>query len=487
MSRSPNLHHHLPAQLAARRTWLKQAAAVSGVLGTAGLANLLLGSQRPAHSSDYKALVCVFLYGGNDGSNMVVPTDAARHAQYATVRGALALGRGSLVPLTGSTYGLHPALSALQPLWNSGAMAPVFNVGPLFSPLTKAQYRDAAEDSPLIPDSLFSHSDQQILWECGGTSSLERAGWGGRGASTLATVNPVISADGSARFGMESLRMPLVVPGPGSKFGAYGLEDQDLSWEPNRLRRQAIDAMYAGPASIDLRQSYMDQQKVAFEISGRLGPLIASRPGDDLASPAVDAAFAGLIRDGMLVSDLAAQLYQVAKLVANNAQVQGDRQMYFVGQGGYDTHEGQVAGSADQGQHAALLSELGAALAAFHQAMRNLGMGDQVTSFTQSDFGRTFATNSSGGTDHGWGNHQLVLGDAVRGGSTYGQFPVLELGGPDDVGTDPWELHGRWLPTSAVDQYAATLLRWFGASETQLDQILPNLVNFGAQRSLGFL
>lgn len=472
------------APLATRRAWLQRSLALGGALGTGGLANLLLGSSQPAHAADYKALVCVFLYGGNDGMNMVVPVDTNLHAQYASVRGGLAVPRQRLLPLGATGHGLHPAMSALMPLWEQGALAPVFNVGPLFEPTTKAAYRAATEDSPLVPDSLFSHSDQQVLWECAGTSSLERTGWGGRASESLGTINPVISASGSNRFGVENLRVPLVVPGPGAQFGAYGLGAQDMDWRPNLLRRQAIDAMYAQTTELDLRRAYNEQQAVAFEMSARIGPLIASRPGDALSSPAIDAAFAPLIVDGRLATPLASQLYQVAKLIANNAQVQGNRQLFFASQGGYDTHEGQGAA---EGTHAALLGELADALAAFHRALANLGLGQVVTSFTQSDFGRTFAPNLSGGTDHAWGNHQLVMGEAVKGGATYGRYPELTLGGPDDVGLEAWELQGRWIPTSAVDQYAATLLRWFGSTERQLDSLLPNLPNFGSERSLGFL
>jgi uncharacterized protein (DUF1501 family) len=168
--------------------------------------------------------------------------------------------------------------------------------------------------------------------------------------------------------------------------------------------------------------------------------------------------------------------------------VQGNRQIFFAQQGGFDTHGNQVAASgAVDGEHARLLKSLGDALAAFYTAMKNLGMGDVVTTFTQSDFGRTFKPNNSSGTDHAWGNQHLVMGGAVRGGTTYGRYPELALGGPDDVGVDAWELQGRWIPTTSVDQYAATLLGWFGASEAQLDAVLPNLVNFGANRRLGIL
>jgi uncharacterized protein (DUF1501 family) len=363
----------------------------------------------------------------------------------------------------------------------------VFNVGPLFAPLTKQQYRDAPEGSDLIPDSLFSHADQQALWDCGSTDAQNRTGWGGRGSAELQTINPVIAINSSGRFGLEPLRVPLVLPTAGSVFGAYGLQPDDLQWEPQALRKAAIDSLYADDSGMALRGAYNSIQASAFEVSARLGDLIKSLPGDALSSPEIDAAFAPLIVNGRVAEPLAAQLYQIAKLIAANALVQGNRQMFFASEGGFDTHSGQISGDPSSGLHAMLLGNLARALAAFQDAMNRLGLAPQVTSFTQSDFGRTFAPNASSGTDHAWGNHHLVMGGAVKGGATYGRYPELVLGGPDDVGVDAWELQGRWIPTSGVDQYAATLLQWFGASKTQLNHVLPNLKNFGDQRTLGFL
>lgn len=471
-----------------RRAWLQRSGRLAaGAFGVAGVGQLLLGAQ-PAYAADYKALVCVFLYGGCDGLNLVVPTDLGRHGQYSAVRGKLTLPRESLVSMSGSDYGLHPALSALQPFWRNRTLAPVFNVGPLHAPLTKAQYLAEPEGSPLIPDALFSHSDQQTQWETASTDTLSRTGWGGRASAELSTANPVISVGGNGRFGVEALRSPLVLPGPGENFGAYGLRPEDLVWTPNRLRKEAIDALYAQPQGQILADAYRGEQGIAFEMSERLAGIVGSMPGDTNASAEIDAAFAPLITNGQVTGNLARQLYQVAKLIRSNAQVQGNRQIFLAEAGGFDTHSSQVEPSdATSGLHAGLLRGLGDALAAFQRAMQNLGLAGSVTTFTQSDFGRTFAPNSTLGTDHAWGNHQLVLGGSVKGHLTYGRYPELVLGGPDDVGVQPWELQGRWLPSSSVDQYAATLLGWFGASSGQLDTILPNLPNFGGARSLGFL
>jgi uncharacterized protein (DUF1501 family) len=482
-----NTKHNDNFLVSNRRRWLQRSGAtLAGALGMGSVGNLML-MPRSARAADYKALVCVFLYGGNDGLNTIVPTDA-RYTAYAGVRKGLAIPQASLVPLGGVPFGLHPSLAALAPVWADGKLAPVFNVGPLHQPLTKAQYRAATANSASVPDSLFSHSDQQILWETGTADSLTRTGWGGRAAEALATVNPVISVAGTARFGLSSLQTPLVLPGPGATFGAYGMQPADLTWAPNAARKAAIDALYNQAQDVTLGDAYTQAQRNAFTMSERLGALVKVTPGGAGASAVIDAAFAPITAAGKITSPLGNQLYQIAKLVANNATVQGSKQLFFASMGGFDTHGGQViTGSPAEGTHAGLLKGLGDALAAFYTAMKNLGLGDAVTAFTQSDFGRTFAINNSTGTDHAWGNQHLVLGGAVKGGATYGSYPELVLGGVDDVGVNSWELQGRWIPTTAVDQYAATLLGWFGASESQLDTVLPNLVNFGTARKLAFL
>jgi uncharacterized protein (DUF1501 family) len=471
-----------PSEALARRAFLRRAALLSSALGVGAAGTLL--PMRAARAADYKALVCVFLYGGNDGTNTIVPVDATRHAQYAAVRGTLALPRGSLLPLGGTDFGLHPALAALMPAWNEGRLAPLFNVGPLHAPLTKAEYRAA---SVRLPDNLFSHSDQQTLWESGTTDAQARTGWGGRGAQALATANPVISVGGNGRFGLSSAAVPLVLPGPGQSFKASMIQAPDTQWTPNQLKRNAIDALYAQQSGLTLSSVYQQQQRDAFVVSDRLADLVKRQPGEAGSNPAIDAAFAPITAAGRITTPLGRQLYQVAKLIDGRATVLGDRQIFFAQQGGFDTHGNQIGASAVEGEHARLLQQVGDALACFHNALKAIGMDGAVTAFTQSDFGRTFKPNNSAGTDHAWGNHHLVLGGAVRGSRTYGTYPTLALGGPDDVGEQTWEQQGRWIPTTAVDQYAATLLSWFGADATQLDAVLPNLRNFGAARTLGFV
>jgi uncharacterized protein (DUF1501 family) len=454
-------------------------AGFSGSLGAAGLAPFLF-VPRPAWAADYKALVCVFLYGGNDGTNCIVPTDASLHAAYAAPRPVLALPRSSLVPLAGTGFGLHPSLSALQNVWQQGRMAVLFNTGPLARPMTRAEWINLPEGSPLIPQNLFSHSDQQVLWECAGTSAVAREGWGGRAAEALATVNPVISLGGNARFGVSALRMPLVLPDPGDFFGAYGTSASDLQWTPIAARKAALDAMAAQDSGHAMGNAHNLQLRDALVVSQRLATAVGALPGERAEYAALDAAFAPITSNGQITSGIGRQLYQAAKLIVSNATVQGNRQVFVVEQGGYDTHAQQISnGDPLQGTHAGLLRALGNALACFHAAMVATGLSNAVTAFTQSDFGRTLVGNDSNGSDHAWGNHHFILGGDVTGG-LYGRYPDPVPGGNDDSGVENWELQGRWIPSVSVEQYAATLLKWFGATQPQLTASLPNLAAFPA-------
>ena len=473
----------MPAAWLQRRRLLGLGGALAaGALG-APLLGSLLAPGAVAAGDDYKALVCLFYYGGNDGINMLPPRDASRHAQYSAVRGELALPRDSLVAL-GADQGLHPAMAALAPVWQAGALAPVLNVGPLLRPLTKAQYRAAPANDPSIPASLFSHADQQIAWQAAAGDAQARSGWGGRAALALGSVNPPISFGGNAHFTLSDLQSPWVLPGPGAAFGAYGFY---AGFDPSRARRQALDALMREAQAAPLAEAYGRSMREAFEIEGRLAALIGETP-DPVNDPSgIAQAFRAMIADNYFTNDLGAQLYQVARFVHARATVRGTRQVFFVQMGGFDNHADQIGSSGLDGVHAALLQESAQAMAAFWQALQAIGMADRVTLFTQSDFGRTLAPNSTRGTDHAWGNHQLVMGGAVAGGQVHGHYPSLDLGGPDDVGVDDWELQGRWIPTLSVDQYAATLLRWWGLGESQLDLVLPKLRNFGAARNVGFM
>lgn len=466
----------------ARRRWLRGSAGLAGALGLGSSAQLLAMREALAQATGYKALVCISLYGGNDGANTIVPTDT-RYTAYSTVRGAMAIPRANLLPVAGIPFGLHPALSALSSLANAGQVAPVFNVGPLVTPLTKAQFRGLSSGSDAMPDNLFSHSDQQVLWEASSGDANERTGWGGRALATLGAALPVISLGGNARFGSSTQQPPLVLPGPGGTFGAEGLQPADLGWAPRAARKAALDVLYSQAQDTTLAGVYASMQANAFSMSQRLAALVKLQPGAPGGSAAIDSAFAPITTNGRIATTLGQQLYQIAKLIANNATVGGNRHIFFAQLGGFDTHANQVQeGDVLRGQHATLLKHLGDAMACFQNALNNLGLGTGVTTFTQSDFGRTLKPNNSWGTDHAWGGHHLVMGGAVRGGMTYGIFPDLTLGGPDDIGLETWERQGRWIPTTSVDQYAACLLGWLGLSEMQLGSVLPNLKNFTGPR-----
>ena len=466
-----------------RRHFLWSAAATLGATVAPPL--ILTGAQAQA-APTFKALVCIFLYGGNDGMNMVVPRDTTRYTQYFNVRnpGGLALPQGALVPV-GTDYGLHPAMSALAPAWAEGALAPVFNVGPLFQPLTKAQFRNPAGTGKTLPDSLFSHSDQQIQWETGHHDVYLSTGWGGRAAQ--ARTSTVMSVGGNGRFGLSDSSAPLVLPGPGSSFGIEGY----FGGTQHGRRRTALDALYAEADTHQLHGAYAAQQRDAFSVATLLEPTLRINPGDN-PGESINTAFAPVISGSGLTSGLANQLYQIAKIIkyrstAAPMSVGTERHVYFATLGGFDTHGDQVAsGSPQTGQHADLMKELADAMAAFHNAMKAEGLGNNVVQFTQSDFGRTFVPNSSRGTDHAWGNHQLVVGGGVNGNATFGTYPALLVRGPDDVGQDSWENEGRWIPTTSVDQYAATLLKWSGLNDVQLGAVLPNLGNFST-RDIGFM
>ncbi|MFT3777262.1 MAG: DUF1501 domain-containing protein [Ottowia sp.] len=458
-----------------RRAFLRRL----GHLGIAGTAapwalNLAAIGEAAAFSADgYKALVCVFLYGGNDNGNTLIPYDDAGYAEYARVRDALALSRASLgaTALAGSglpagrQYALAPQLAPLKPLFDNGRLALQLNVGPLQQPTTLAEYQ--ARSVPL-PPKLFSHNDQQSVWQSSAAEGSVR-GWGGRlgdlalssnGGQSLFTC---MSVTGNAVFlsGDQALAYQIgtggavAIQGVASSSGMYGAaacrealrtlitqgRDHLLENELNRITSRSLDSHAA----------------LAGALAGSAGQFDAALP---------DAV-------GDRARTLNQQLKMVARLIAARGQLGLKRQVFLVSLGGFDTHDNLLA------RHPVLLTDLGAALAGFQQAIDTLGVGAQVTTFTASDFGRTMTSNG-GGSDHGWGSHHLVLGGAVRGGAYYGQAPEALLGGPEDVG------QGRLLPGTAVDQYAATLARWFGVSEGEMALVAPNIGNFG-ERSLGFL
>jgi len=417
-----------------------------------------------AQATDYRALVCVFLYGGNDGNNMVVPYDD--YGSYAAGRGSAtgaAIGRDELVGIAPSglaRYGLHPNLAALAPLFEQGRLAVVANVGALTAPITRADYLAGRAR----PRNLFSHSDQQATWQGLVPGQATPSGWGGRivdatGAGNAALAIPgMVSLSGDAIYTIGATSLPVAL----SQNGALGLAGDRYS-SAGRIRYGAMTKILALDRENQLAASAADVMALAVKSSEALSDAL------NFDYSAIDTAFQGAN------GGLADQLYQCAKLIAARSQLGVARHAFFTSMGGFDTHNAQ------RGEQASRFSELGPALAGFQKAMDALGVADKVTTFTLSDFGRTFRINANAGSDHAWGNHHFVLGGSVRGCAFYGRFPALAMGGPDDAGDD-----GQWIPTTAIEQYGATLAKWFGVPAASLPQVFPNLQAFAA-KDLGFL
>ena len=446
-----------------RRSFLQHAGALAG---SAALGQLGVFAGRAASANDYKALVCIFLYGGNDTNNMIVPLDTAGYANYAQTRSYLALPQAQLLPLAvaggAPQYGLHPALPGLQSLWASGNLAVVANVGTLVQPLTKTQYLSTAT---VKPESLFSHIDQQHQWQASiSNTSSSNSGWGGRLSDQLAAMNvnssvpPMISTGGNNLFVTGAASQALVIPISGS-FGLNGFSNDSA----DAARRSALEQLLNVDQTINLTQAAQAVMSGALTSSAILNPVLTT------TDATLSARFTGL------TSNFSQQLLAIAKVIEARSVLGASRQVFLATLGSFDTHTNQL----DTQQ--TLLSQLDAGLTAFHGAMADIGAGTNVTSFTLSDFSRNFLPNTGGGTDHAWGSHPLVIGDAVKGGSIYGAMPTLQLSGPDDASN-----LGRWIPTIAVDQFAATLATWFGADATALATVLPNLAAFSPS-TLGFI
>jgi uncharacterized protein (DUF1501 family) len=438
-----------------------------------------------AQSADYKALVCIFLFGGNDSGNVVIPFDD--YASYANARSAsgIAIPQSSLlevnVPSVGSRFGFHPSLTGLQELWGQGKAAVVCNVGPLIEPTERNSYINGTVRVPL---NLFSHSDQQNQWQTSLSDGSGSSGWGGRLADKVADLNvtifpPITSVAGTPIFVTGNVERPLAVaPAPTTLNTALRL-DGFPSTPDNDPRYVALQELLQQDQSLTLVRG---ASRVTIEALGMQRALALT--GDPVVAP-----FPLNPR-----TTLGNQLEQVAKLISVRTALGMNRQIFFCSLGGFDTHTAQVtsATSPTTGTHANLLKQVGDAMKAFYEATVNLGVESQVVTFTLSDFARTFVPNGTLGTDHAWGSHQFVVGGAVRGGDFYGVpgsngtvFPTLAANGPDDT-DQGGSARGRWIPTTAVDQYGATLASWFGVTAADLPAVFPNIGRFG-QTNLGFV
>jgi uncharacterized protein (DUF1501 family) len=437
-----------------RRTFLKNCC----VLGAAGLASQLerLGmvSARAQSGSGYKALVCVFFFGGNDANNMIVPLDS-RYNAYRTMRGPGALASNTLLPAADTGYGLHPSLPAVQQLFDQQYAAAVFNVGTLVRPTSKGTL-----NSTQLPRNLYSHSDQTQQWQTSDPNGGS-TGWGGRVNDIITGYNtgslpPGITVSGGNSLFLSGPTTKGLNLSNSSSFGLLSFGD----WTNMDIRLASLQRVLTFDTGL----------KMVGAANGVLGEAIHS-------AQEIDAVLAGAPELPVAFPDsgLGQQLAQVAQVIAVQGALGMNRQIFFAGLGGFDNHEDLV------NKQQELLTDFDAAVSAFFATLENRGVMNEVTLFTESEFNRTGNANANIGTDHAWGSHHLVLGGAVAGGETYGTFPTLELEGPDDVGD-----RGTWIPTTSLDQYAATLGSWFGVSGSDLQTISPNLSNF-SPTTLGFV
>jgi uncharacterized protein (DUF1501 family) len=442
--------------------------------------NGIAAMAQATNPTDYKALVCIFLQGGNDGHGSVIATDPESFAAFTTARSGapgLAYPQASLLPITlktpqsGRTFALNPALTGVQNLFNAGRAAVIANTGTLVAPATKAQIQTS---SVPLPDSLFSHFDQTAAWQAitSSVGSAAHTGWGGAMADILASqnTNPTftcISTAGLALFlsGQQTFQLNVTSAGP---IPIYGLKQPLFGQQAgstalaNILTAEETN-LFAKEYEVVVNRSTAAQATLATSM------LTAGASGVPNPPQYLDP-ITGKLTD----NDLAVSMQTVARIIGGRSGLGVSRQIFYVGLGGFDTHDNQAP------QHARLLSKLGAALEYFDATMTAAGLGNSVTTFTASDFGRTLTANSAG-TDHGWGSHHFVVGGAVAGGDMYGTYPVIGSNVANDLGA------GRLIPTTSVEQYAGTLARWFGLSDSQVRDVFPNFANFGSSPYLGVM
>ncbi len=445
-----------------RRAFLRKAAQLSAVAGTPFALNLMaVGAASAQATSDHRALVCIFLAGGNDHANTIVPRSGAAYSAYQQARPSLALPAASLLPInptgyTGAALGLHPSLSALQPLFQQQRIALLANVGTLAQPITRSQWNNG-HPIVAVPHQLFSHSDQQGAWQTGVPDRASQTGWQGRMGDLLASAfNP-----GSG------VSITMSVAGNNMMQAGSSTIQYQLTTDGAVRAHGPIPFSTLGAAA---KRRLMTESR-AHLLEGELNRVSSRAISSEVV---VSSALSGVtLATTFPETNIGRQLRMVARMISARAALGQRRQMFFVQHGGYDFHDNLLT---DQG---ARLRELGDAMAAFYQATAALGVAHQVTAFTASDFGRVLQHNGRG-SDHGWGGHHFIMGGAVQGNRVYGQFPTVALNGPEDSG------RGALIPTTSVDEYAATLARWFGVSSSNLPLVLPNIGRF-ASRDLGFM
>jgi uncharacterized protein (DUF1501 family) len=448
------------------------------LLGLNSLAAMAQGSGM----SDYRALVCVFLQGGNDGHGTVIATDPTSFSAFTQARSGapgLAYPLSELLPIApktsqgGRTFALNPSLAGVQNLFNAGRAAIVANTGTLIAPTTKTQI---SSNSVPLPSSLFSHFDQTAAWQAIASNggSAEHVGWGGAVADLIESLNvnsnsmfTCISTAGIALFlsGQSSFQLNVTSAGP---VPIYGLSQPLFG---NSAGSTALQSILTADESNLFAKEYEVVVNRSMQAQALLASAMAPAGAGGIPNPPQ---YLDPVTNMLTDNQLAISMQTVARIIAGRASLGVNRQIFYVQLGSFDTHDGQAT------QHARLLTQLGQALEYFDQQMIAAGLGNQVTTFTASDFGRTLTSNSDG-TDHGWGSHHFVVGGAVTGQDIYGQYPVIGVNQANDLGA------GRLIPTTSVDQYAGTLAKWFGLSDGQIKTIFPNFSNFGSSPYLGFL
>ncbi len=443
-----------------RRGFIRIGAATVGSLALRPFGMLPAMAQ---NGPGYRALVCVFLFGGNDSNNSVIPMDDASYQAYQSLRAGLALTASDLTAtvtsVSGAPYAFHAKLAEVASLFTSKELAVVANVGSLVQPLTRAQYQQSQAPIPL---NLFSHADQQLQWQTSLAQGNGSTGWAGRAADYIASqgINSsgfptFVSVNGNILLGTGVETQPVAVA-PGQSLQLKGFNNAASA----QARWEALNSLLTLDSGMSLVQAANNTMANSISDAKVLGAALAK------ATP---------LKTQFPKSNIAAQLQQVAQIIQVQADLGMSRQIFFCSLGGFDTHTNEL------NTHNLLYPQLSPALAAFYEATQELGMAQNVTTFTESDFSRTFQPTSGGGSDHAWGSHHFVLGGAVQGGQVFGTFPTFELGGPDDA-----DVRGRWIPTTSVDQYGATLCSWFGIPNNALAAVFPNFANFGSQQ-LGFL
>jgi uncharacterized protein (DUF1501 family) len=442
-----------------RRNFIRVGAASLGTVVLRRFAEIPALAQT---GSNYRALVCVFLFGGNDSNNTIIPTDDANYKAYLAARASLALQSGALTQVesvSGAPYGFFSPLAEVASMFSSKELAVVANVGSLVQPITRAQYQ--AAQLP-IPNNLFSHADQQQQWQTSIAQGNSPTGWGGR------------VADYVAAQGLNSSKFPTFLSVAGNTLEGTGTKTQMLAMSPGgSLELAGFNNSASSQARLSALTNLLNLNSGVSLAQAANSTMSMSL--DDAKTLATALGKAAALKTQFPTTTLGNQLQQVAQIIQVQSDLGMQRQVFFCSVGSFDTHTGELP------TLNTLYPELSQALAAFYSATQELGMAQNVTTFTESDFNRTFQPTTGDGSDHAWGGHHLVLGGAVQGGRIFGTFPTFELGGPDDTDT-----RGRWIPTTSIDQYGATLCSWFGIPDSAMNSVFPNLPNFST-RNLGFL